>query len=150
MLNKQTKTELFAGEKSQKSAKSKNHSSPMSNLSWCDLNNKGNLLKVHDMCPYHKCECQKQLTFTPNQFQLEGAGFKNTIKRNFKGTEKVWNNFNKPGLKEGSPIVSAGVAAQTKNPQVAETTSNNSRSLTGGKVISLTDVYGLGLRLKVK
>ena len=42
------------------------HSSPMSNLSWCDLNNKGNLLEVHDLCPNPKCKGQKQITFTPS------------------------------------------------------------------------------------
>ena len=57
MVNKQTK--LIKGEKVQKSAKWKNnHSSPMSNLTWCDFNIKGNLLKVHDICPNRKCEIQ--------------------------------------------------------------------------------------------
>ena len=32
------------------------------------------------MCHNPKCKCQKQITFTPKQFQLEGAGFKNTMK----------------------------------------------------------------------
>ena len=43
-----------------------NHSSPMSTFSWCDLNNKGNLFKVHDMCPNPKCKGQKRITFTPS------------------------------------------------------------------------------------
>ena len=70
----------------------------MSNLSWCDLNFKGNLLKVHDMCPKCKCKCQKQFTCTPNEFQLEIAGFKNTMKKILKGSEKAWNSFLKPAV----------------------------------------------------
>ena len=66
----------------------------------------------------------------------------------FKWIEKLWNNFVKPGLKIATPIVSSGVAAKTKNPQSAQITSNISKSLTGGKVLSLTDLYGNGLRLK--
>ena len=76
-MNEQIKTKLTRGEKFQKTAKCKNNqSSPMTNLSWCDLNKKGNLLKVHDMCPNPKCNCQKQITFTPKLFLLEGAVFK--------------------------------------------------------------------------
>ena len=36
---------------------------------------------LHDMCYNPKCNCQKQLTFNPRQFQLEGSGFKNTMKK---------------------------------------------------------------------
>ena len=35
------------------------------------------------MCHNPECKCQKQITFSPNQFQLEGAGFKNTIKTKY-------------------------------------------------------------------
>ena len=65
-----------------KSAKCKNNPSPpISNLSWCDLNIMGNLLNP-------KCKCQKQSTFTPNQFETEGAGYKHNMKKKFIGTEK--------------------------------------------------------------
>ena len=70
----------------------------MSNLSWCDLNYKGNLLKVHDMCPNCKCKCQNQIIFTPNQFQLEVPGFKNTMKKISSRCEKAWNSFLKPAV----------------------------------------------------
>ena len=104
--------------------------------------------KLHDVCHNPKCICQKQITFTPKQLQLEGSGFKNTMKNFFKGTEKMWNYFIKPGLKKATPINSAGVAAKIKNPQSAETTGNILKSLTGGKFLSLTDLHGHGLRLK--
>ena len=62
----------------------------------------------------------------------------------------MWNNFSKPGLKIASPIVSAGVVAKSKSSQSTETTSNISKSLTGGKVLGLTDLHsGAGLTLRV-
>ena len=122
----------------------------MSNSAWFDLNKNCSVLKLHDMCHNPKCNCQKQIAFTPKQFQLEGSGFKNTIKKIFKGTEKMWNSFIKPGLKIATPIISAGVAAKTKDPQSPQITSNILKALTGGKILNLTDMHGRGLRLKVK
>ena len=68
--------------------------SAMSNSAWCDLNKNCTVLKLHDMC--HKC--QKQIVFSPNQFQLEGAGFKKTMKNMFKGSQTAWKKFLKPAL----------------------------------------------------
>ena len=56
----------------------------MSSSAWCDLNIKGNLLKLHDKCPNPKCNCQQIITFTPHQSLLEDAGFKNTMKKHSK------------------------------------------------------------------
>ena len=88
-------------------------------------------------------------TFSLNQFQLKDFGFRNTMKKKFKGSQTAWNKFLKPALKIATPIVSAGVAAKTKNPQSAQITSNILKTLTGGKILSLTDMHGRGLRLKV-
>ena len=44
-------------------------------------------------------------------------------------------------MKIATPIISAGVAAKIKNPQSAEITSNILKSLTGGKILSLTDMH---------
>ena len=101
------------------------------------------------MCHIPKCKCQKQINFSRNQFQLEGAGFKNTMKKIFKGSQTAWNRFLKPALKIATPIISAGVAMRTKDPQSAQLKSNILKSLTGGKILSLTDMRGNGLRLKV-
>ena len=125
------------------------HRSAMSNSAWCDLNKNCTVLKLHDFCHNPKCKCQKQITFSPNQFQLEVAGFKNTMKKIFKGSQTAWNKFLKPALKIATPITSAGVAMKTKNPQSAQVMSNILKSLTGGKILSLTDMHGRGLRLKV-
>ena len=121
----------------------------MINSAWCVLNSRGDTLKLHDIFHNPRSKCQKQFAFTPRQFQLEGRGFENTTKIFFKGTEKMWNNFIKPGLKVATPIISAGVTAKTKNPQSAQITRNLSKSLTGGKILSVTDMHGHGLRMKV-
>ena len=81
---------------------SKNHCSSMSSSAWTDLNSQGNILKLHDKCPNPKCNCQKIITFTPHQFQLEGAGFKNAMKKIFKGSQTAWNIFQKADDKYAS------------------------------------------------
>ena len=71
------------------------------------------------------------------------------MKKIFKGSQTAWNKFLKPALKIASPIISQGVALKTKNPQSAQVTSIVLKSLTGGKILSLTDFHGNGLRIKV-
>ena len=109
------------------------HRSAMSNSAWCDLNKNCTVLKLHDMCHNPKCKCQKQITFSPNQFQLEGGSIKNKLKSIFRGTRTAWDNFFKPGLKMATPLISAEVAAKTKNPQSAQVTKSILKTLTGGK-----------------
>ena len=71
------------------------------------------------------------------------------MKKNFEGSQTAWNKFLKPALKVATPIISAGVALKTKNPQSAPVTSNVLKALTDGKILSLTDMHGQGLRLKI-
>ena len=125
------------------------HCSAMSISAWCDLNSMGDILKLHDKCPNPKCNCQKQITFSPNQFQLEGAGFKNTMKKIFKGSQTAWTKLLKPALNMGSPYIGMAVSAKTKNSQVGQATAIFSKSLTSGKILSLTDLQGNGIWLKV-
>ena len=128
---------------------SKNHCSSMSNQAWTDLNSQGNILKLHDKCPNPKCGCQKIITFTPHQYMLEGGSIKSKLQKIFRGTKTAWDKFIKPGLKMATPLISAAVAAKTKNPQSAQVTNSILKSLTGGRVLNLTDMHGNGLRLKV-
>ena len=125
------------------------HRAAMSNSAWCDLNKNCTVLKLHDMCHNPKCKCQKMITFTPNQYMLEGGSIKSKLRKVFKGTQTAWNNFIKPCLKMATPLISAAVAEKTKNPQSAQVTNSILKSLTGGKILSLTDMHGRGLRLKV-
>ena len=121
----------------------------MSNSAWCDLNKNCTVLKLHDMCHNPKCKCQKHITFSPKQFQLEGNGFKKTMKKLFKGTEKAWNRFPTPELNIASPFIGMAVSAKTKNPKIGQATTNILKSISGGKILNLTDMHGSGLRLKV-
>ena len=113
---------------------SKNHCSSMSNSAWTDLNSKGNILKLHDKCPNPKCGCQKIITFTPHQYMLEGGSIKSKLQKIFRVGKRAWDNFIKPGLEMATPLISAAVAAKTKNPQSAQVTNSILKSLTGGKV----------------
>ena len=45
------------------------------------------------MCHNPKCKCQKQLTFSPNQFQLEDGSIENKLKSNFRGSKKASDSF---------------------------------------------------------
>ena len=125
------------------------HRSAMSNSAWCDLNKNCTVLKLHDMCHNPKCKCQKMITFSPNQFQLEGAGFKNTMKKIFKGSQTARSKFLKPTINTLAPVIGMVVGAKSKNAKVGAATTNILKSLTGGKILSLTDMHGNGLRLKV-
>ena len=69
--------------------------------------------------------------------------------KKFRGTKKTWDSFIKPSLAMATPLISAAVAAKTKNPQSAQITNNMLKSLTRAKILSLTDMHGRGLRSKV-
>ena len=125
------------------------HRSAMSNSAWCDSNKKCTVLKLHDMCHNPKCNCQKQITFNPKQFQLEGGSIKSKLQKNFRGTQSAWNKFLKPAVNVAALFIGMVVSAKTKNPKVGQATTNILRSISGGKVLSLTDMHGKGLRLKV-
>ena len=96
----------------------------MSNSAWYDLNKNFTVLRLHDMCHNPKCICQKQITFTPKQFQPQGGSIKSKLQKRFRGTKKAWDNFFKPGLKMAPPLISAAMAAITKNPLSAQVTNS--------------------------
>ena len=125
------------------------HRSAMSNSAWCDLNKNCTVLKLHDMCHNAKSKCQKMITFTPNQFQLEGGSIKSKLQKIFRGTQTAWNKFLKPAVNVAAPFIGMAVSAKTKNPKVGQATTNILKSISGGKILSLTDMHGRGLRLKV-
>ena len=41
------------------------------------------------------------------------------------------------------------VGAKTRNPKIVQATTNILKSISGGKILSLTDMRGRGLRLKI-
>ena len=124
---------------------SKNHCSAMSNQAWTDLNSQGNILKLHDKCV--KCNCQKIITFTPHQYMLEGGSIKSKLQKIFKGTQTTWNKYLKHVLNMASPYIGMAVSAKTKNPKFGTATTNILKSISGGKILSLTNMNsGAGLR----
>ena len=87
------------------------HRSAMSNSAWCDLNKSCFVLKLHEMCHNPKCNCQKQITFTPKQFQLEGGSKKSKLQKIFNGTQTAWNRFLKLAIKATAPFVGMAASA---------------------------------------
>ena len=125
------------------------HRSAMSNSPWCDFNKNCTVLKLHDICHNPKCKCQKQITFTLKRFQLEGGSIKTNLQKIIKGTQTAWNTFLKPAIIASAPFIGMAVSAKTKNPKVGQATTNILKSISGSKILSLTDMNGRGLRLKV-
>ena len=92
----------------------------MSNSAWCDLKKKCTVFKLHDMCHNPKCTCQKQITFTPKQFQLERGSIKCKLQKIFRGTQTAWNKFLKPAINSSAPFIGVAVSAKTKNPKIGQ------------------------------
>ena len=69
------------------------HFSPKSKGARCDLNNKGDFLKMHDKSPNVNYNCQKQVTLTPRQVHLEGRGIKSKLQKNLKALKKLGTGF---------------------------------------------------------
>ena len=80
---------------------------------------------------------------------LDGGSRTSKLQKIFKGTKKARDSSIKPGLKMATPLISSAVVAKSKNPQSAQVMNSILKSLTGGKILSLTDLHGNGLRLKV-
>ena len=120
----------------------------MSNSALTDLNSKGNILKLHDKCPNLKCGCQKIITFTLHQYMLEVGSIKSKLQKIIKGTQTAWSKFLKPAINATAPFIGIAVSANTKNPKIGQATTNILKSISGGKILSLTDMQGQGLRLK--
>ena len=93
--------------------------------------------------------CQKQKTFTPKQYMLEGGSIKSKLQKIFRGTQTARNKFPQPAVNLAAPFVGTAVSAKTNNPKVGQATTNLLKSISGGKILSLTDIHGNGLRLKV-
>ena len=64
------------------------------------------------------------------------------MKKIFKGSQTAWNKFLKPAVNVAAPFIGLAVSAKTKNPKVGQATTNNLKSIPGGKILSLTDMHG--------
>ena len=75
---------------------------------------------------------------------------KENYRKNFKGTQWVWNNLLNPAVKVAAPFVGMAVGAKTKTPEVAQATTNILGSMSrSGRVLNLTDLFGKGVKTKV-
>ena len=67
----------------------------------------------------------------------------------FKSTQLAWNRFQNPAVNVAAPFIGMAVGAETNIPQVAQATTKISKTIPGKKVLSLRDIPGIGLRLRV-
>ena len=116
---------------------------------WCDLNENCTVLILHDMCHNPKSNCQKQITFIPKQFQLEGGSIKSNLQKIFERPQTAWNKFLKPTINTTAPFIGMAVSAKTKSPKLGQATTNILKNLSGGKILGLTHIHGHRRRLKV-
>ena len=125
------------------------HRSAMSNSAWCDLKKDCIVLKLHDMSHNPKCICQKQINFTPREFQLEVGSIRSKLQKNSTGTQTAWNKFLKSAVNVAAPFIGMAVSAKTKNPKVGQATTSILKITSCVKLLSLTDMHCNGLRLNV-
>ena len=106
---------MTRGETFVKIAKCKHgHRLFISNSAWCDLKKNCTVLKLHDMCHNPKGNCQKQHTFAPKQFQLEGGSIKSKLQKFFGETQTASKKFLKPALNIASSHIGMAVSAKMK------------------------------------
>ena len=70
---------------------------------------------------------------------MEGGSIKTKLKKIFKGTETAWNKFLKPALNFAAPIIGWLLEQKLKILKLGQATGNILKSISGGKVLSLTD-----------
>ena len=67
----------------------------------------------------------------------------------YEGTDKAWNKFLEPAINITSPYNGMAVGAKTKNPEIGRAPGSILKSNSGVKILSLIDMYGNGVRLKL-
>ena len=104
---------------------------------------------MHDLCPTSQYNCQNHLTSYPRHFQLEGSGIQK-INIIFTGTQKAWDKNLKPAIKVAASFIGMAAAAKSKNPKVGRATTIVLKTISGGKVLSITHTHRQcnGLRFK--
>ena len=80
---------------------------------------------------------------------MERGSIEIELKSIFCGSKTAWKKILKPTLNATVPKIGVALGPETKNPAVAKATRNILESTSGAKLLSLTDIYGNGLRLKV-
>ena len=115
--------------------------SSLSNSVWSDLNSKGGILKLHEMGPNNECNCEKQSLVTPTQFCFEGASFLDITQKVFGGTKEAGDDTLEPTSNVAAPFIGMAVGAKSKNPALAQTTTNILISRPGCHFLRFTDMH---------
>ena len=56
----------------------------------------------------------EKITFTPREFQMDGARFEKRMKKTFKSSEKAWSKFLKPTVNILASLMGMAVGAKAK------------------------------------
>ena len=64
-------------------------------------------------------------------------------------SQKIGEKFPKPTVNVAASFIGTAVEAKIKFPQAGQANTKILKSISGGRVLSLTDMYINGLRLKV-
>ena len=70
-------------------------------------------------------------------------------KKTFDGNRTALKTIIKLAITAIAPVVGMALAAKSKNPGADQATISILKSISGGKVLSLTDIHGKNLRLKI-
>ena len=66
------------------------------------------------------------------------------IYKQIRSTKVAGNDFLKPVVNVAAPFIVMAVNAKTKNPKVGQATANVLKSISGGRVLKLTELQGIG------
>ena len=63
--------------------------------------------------------------------------------------QTAWINFSKPAVNVAAPFLGMAVSGKTKTLKVGQATTNILQSISVGERLSLTDLHGNGLKIKI-
>ena len=103
------------------------------------------------MCVKSGCKCQKQLTFSPEQYQLEGGSIENKMEKFLQRDGKNLEKTFRTGFENSMTMYRAAISVKRKRQhKIGEATSTILKSISGGKILSSTDMLANGLIFEVK
>ena len=71
------------------------------------------------------------------------------MKNVFKLNQKAWDKFLKPTVNTLAPVIVMAVGTKSRYTQDGQATNRNLKNISGGKILSSTDIHGHFLRLNV-
>ena len=80
---------------------------------------------------------------------VEVNRIKTRLRKTFKSTQKAWDRFLKPALSVTAPLIGMPAGYEIKIPKPVQALTIILESISGGRVLSLTDLHS-GCKLKLK